>query len=93
MLWRCVVLVLGADQEFVQGYEEIDAATFAAWGADALKYDNCYATARDVMVDYDSAEAGAPTHFEAMAAALNDTQRDVMYQVCQWGTGTDLGKW
>ncbi|KAK5150074.1 hypothetical protein LTS14_010439 [Recurvomyces mirabilis] len=24
------------------GYEEIDAATFASWGVDYLKYDNCY---------------------------------------------------
>lgn len=24
------------------GYEDVDAATFAAWGIDYLKYDNCY---------------------------------------------------
>lgn len=24
------------------GYEEIDAQTFASWGVDYLKYDNCY---------------------------------------------------
>ena len=24
------------------GYEEIDAKTFASWGVDYLKYDNCY---------------------------------------------------
>lgn len=24
------------------GYEEVDANTFASWGVDYLKYDNCY---------------------------------------------------
>ncbi len=24
------------------GYEEVDANTFAEWGVDYLKYDNCY---------------------------------------------------
>ncbi|KAK4557021.1 hypothetical protein LTR86_006002 [Recurvomyces mirabilis] len=31
------------------GYEEIDAATFASWGVDYLKYDNCFPT--DIWYD------------------------------------------
>lgn len=28
-----------------------------------------------------------------MASALNSTTRDTVYQVCQWGVGTDIGTW
>ena len=75
------------------GYEPIDAQSFAAWGADSLKYDNCYSTSKTNMVDYSSAEAGSPKRFVAMASALNSTSRDIIYQVCQWGTGQDLAQW
>jgi alpha-galactosidase len=75
------------------GHEQIDAATYASWGGDSLKYDNCYSTSPTQMVDYDSAEAGSPTRFRNMAAALNQTSRDIVYQICQWGVGTNLGVW
>lgn len=28
-----------------------------------------------------------------MASALDDTSRDIVYQICQWGVGTDIGTW
>ncbi|GJC84379.1 alpha-galactosidase D [Colletotrichum liriopes] len=74
-------------------HEFTDAKSFAEWGADSLKYDNCYAVEPDVMVDYVHPEAVSPDRFETMADALNTTDRDILYQVCQWGTGTDLGIW
>lgn len=58
-----------------------------------IRYDNCYAVEPTVMVDYVSEEAVSPDRFVAMADALNTTDRDILYQVCQWGTGTDLGIW
>lgn len=34
------------------GHETSDAATFASWGADYLKYDNCYAVNSTDFVDF-----------------------------------------
>jgi alpha-galactosidase len=45
------------------------------------------------MVDYTSKIATSPDRFETMAEAINQTGRDIMYQICQWGVGTDLGIW
>ncbi|OBR10579.1 Alpha-galactosidase [Colletotrichum higginsianum IMI 349063] len=81
------------DQPASLNHELTDAKSFAAWGADSLKYDNCYAVKPDVMVDFVHPDAVSPDRFETMADALNTTDRDILYQVCQWGTGTDLGIW
>ncbi|KAI4593806.1 hypothetical protein KJ359_008847 [Pestalotiopsis sp. 9143b] len=75
------------------GYEEIDAQTFASWGGDSLKYDNCYPVNNVTMADYDSAESGSPARFQTMAAALDAVDRDINYFVCQWGVGEDVGAW
>ncbi|KAJ4252399.1 hypothetical protein NW762_010997 [Fusarium torreyae] len=75
------------------GYEEIDAKSFAEWGGDTLKYDNCYATSKTEMVDADSAEAKSPDRFVKMAAAINETNRDIQYFLCQWGIGEDVPQW
>lgn len=56
------------------GYEEIDAATYAAWGVDYLKYDNCHeAPGSDMRHDY-----------EAMGAALQRGGRPIVYSICAW---------
>lgn len=34
-------------------HEEDDAQSFASWGADYLKYDNCYAVSETDFVDFD----------------------------------------
>ncbi len=57
-------------------HEFTDAQTFAAWGVDFLKYDNCY----------------KPTSLEGkllyrrMAMALRATGRDILFSACNWGT-------
>ncbi|KAI1041053.1 hypothetical protein LB505_005843 [Fusarium chuoi] len=71
-------------------YEEIDAKSFAEWGGDTLKYDNCYATSKTNMVDATSTEAKSPNRFIKMAAAINETDRDIKYFLCQWGIGEDV---
>lgn len=76
-----------------EGYEAIDAASFAEWGADSLKYDNCFATNNVDMVLYDDPEYASPERFNDMSAEIDAVDRDIMYQVCQWGCGTDLGEW
>jgi alpha-galactosidase len=47
-------------------HETSDAALFASWGVDYLKYDNCFAAAADVKTRYDT-----------MRAALNATGRPI----------------
>jgi alpha-galactosidase len=57
------------------GYEEKDAATYASWGVDLLKYDTCNQPAgTDPKVVYPK-----------MGRALNATGRDIWYMMCEWG--------
>ncbi|ORY55287.1 glycoside hydrolase family 27 protein [Pseudomassariella vexata] len=61
------------------GYEEVDANSWAEWGVDYLKYDNCY----------NSGEAGTQKlshdRYNTMAKALNATGRPILYSLCNWG--------
>jgi len=57
------------------GYEEIDAQTYADWGVDYLKYDNCYAT----MSEYPQ------KRYPVMRDALNKTGRPIVFSMCEWG--------
>ena len=67
-------------------YEEIDAKTYAEWGVDYLKYDNCYNEGIDSKLRY-----------TAMRDALNKTGRQIYYSMCSWGAdevstwGKDVG--
>jgi alpha-galactosidase len=61
------------------GHEEQDANTFAAWGADYLKYDWCtavniYTTADEMRADY-----------QKMGEALINTGRPIVFSLCQYG--------
>ena len=60
-------------------HEQQDAESFASWGVDYLKYDNCYNLGR----------FGYPkmsfNRYNAMAKALNSTKRPVLYSLCNWG--------
>lgn len=56
------------------GVEELDAQTWADWGVDYLKYDNC-------NTDGTSPEMRYPP----MRDALNGTGRPVLYSICEWG--------
>lgn len=61
------------------GYEKQDAQTFASWGVDYLKYDNCY----------NEGQSGTPqvtqARYNTMAKALNATGRQILYSMCNWG--------
>ncbi|XP_065840339.1 uncharacterized protein [Oscarella lobularis] len=54
-----------------EGHETRDAATFASWGCDYLKYDACYATATYQLHAY-----------QDMRDALNKTGRPIGYSIC-----------
>lgn len=60
-------------------YETQDAKSFASWGVDYLKYDNCYHMGR----------FGTPVvsfnRFNEMANALKATGRSILYSLCSWG--------
>jgi alpha-galactosidase len=55
------------------GYEQKDAATFAAWGVDYLKYDNCNADPLIIQQEYTT-----------MGEELAATGRDIVYSLCAW---------
>jgi len=55
-------------------HEAQDAALFAAWGVDYLKYDNC-----------NNQKIDARQRYTAMGKALRKTGRPIFYAVCEWG--------
>jgi alpha-galactosidase len=67
-------------------HEEIDAQTFADWGVDYLKYDNCNNAGRPALERYTK-----------MRDALKKTGRPIVYSICEWGQnkpwewGADVG--
>lgn len=62
-------------------HEFIDAATFAEWGVDFLKYDNCFkpAIAGNIL-------------YRRMAMALRNCGRDILFSACNWGA-EESEKW
>ncbi|KXS16373.1 glycoside hydrolase family 27 protein [Gonapodya prolifera JEL478] len=64
------------------GFEEIDAATYAEWGVDYLKYDNCHTN-------------GVPflERFTAMSRALDSQTRPIVFSICEWGMNSPWSGW
>jgi alpha-galactosidase len=66
------------------GYEYIDALTFAEWGVDYLKYDNC-----GDHGDYTDDRPGYEARYQAMADAISkvqaETGKTLIYSICEWG--------
>ncbi|NLE01866.1 MAG: carbohydrate-binding protein [Fibrobacter sp.] len=59
------------------GREERDANTFASWGVDYLKYDNCdlgFAAPSETM----------QKDYETMRDALAKSGRDIVFSICAW---------
>ncbi|PRP89753.1 hypothetical protein PROFUN_00095 [Planoprotostelium fungivorum] len=56
------------------GHELDDAKTYAEWGVDYLKYDNCNADGNTVKERY-----------TAMAKALHSVDRPIFFSMCEWG--------
>lgn len=57
------------------GHEEQDAESFAKWGVDYLKYDNCNNQGVDPQ-----------TRYKRMWDALDATGRDIVKSQCSWGS-------
>ncbi|WUH89738.1 cellulose binding domain-containing protein [Streptomyces sp. NBC_00433] len=68
------------------GHETVDAQSFASWGVDYLKYDNC-----------NNNGVNAQSRYTAMRDALAATGRPIVYSLCNWGQdsvwtwGTNVG--
>ncbi|TFC10421.1 glycoside hydrolase family 27 protein [Cryobacterium algoritolerans] len=60
------------------GHEQLDAQTFAAWGVDYLKYDNCNNAGHKTPAQYIE-------RYTTMADALAATGRPIVYSICEWG--------
>ncbi|XP_031251872.1 alpha-galactosidase 1-like isoform X2 [Pistacia vera] len=56
------------------GHEKQDATTFASWGIDYLKYDNCY-----------NDDTRPTIRYQAMSNALQETGRPIFFSICEWG--------
>jgi alpha-galactosidase len=56
------------------GHETTDAQSFASWGVDYLKYDNC-----------SNNGVNAQSRYTAMRDALAATGRPILYSLCNWG--------
>ena len=55
--------------------EYLDAETFAEWGVDFLKYDNCYKPYTH----------SAELLYKRMGLALANCGRDILFSACSWG--------
>ena len=73
-------------------HEAQDAATYAGWGFDYLKYDWC--SYGDIYKKEDGGKglAGMRKPYEVMAAALVRAPRDLFFSFCQYGMG-EVWKW
>jgi alpha-galactosidase len=60
------------------GHEQTDAQTFADWGVDYLKYDNCNNAGSSTKEQYIA-------RYSAMRDALAATGRPIVYSICEWG--------
>jgi alpha-galactosidase len=63
------------------GHETQDARSFAAWGVDYLKYDNCNNNGSSTTQQYID-------RYSAMRDALAATGRPIVYSICEWGVNS-----
>jgi alpha-galactosidase len=61
------------------GHEKVDARTFAAWGVDYVKYDNCHHPERL------NTRRGHLRRYRTMSNALAGTGRPIVLSICEWG--------
>ncbi|HBK4689271.1 MULTISPECIES: glycoside hydrolase family 27 protein [Serratia] len=77
-----------------EGHEKQDAAMFASWGVDHLKYDSCCSHQQ-------ASQAVLKTVFGDMSKALQATGRPIVYHAChcgwqniwQWGNSVGANQW
>jgi alpha-galactosidase len=79
------------------GYEQVDAQTFADWGIDYVKYDNCGAHTTTTLdgrtVSYPDTVAGFQARYTAMRDALQAVDRPIIYSICDASTAGQSWTW
>ena len=81
-MYSCAGMLTCAGYPSSYDHEFVDAATFAEWGIDFLKYDYCYkpgSVSGDVL-------------YKRMGAALANCGRDILFSACSWGAD-ETKKW
>ncbi|HUA45831.1 MAG TPA: NEW3 domain-containing protein [Solirubrobacteraceae bacterium] len=73
------------------GHEAQDAATFASWGVDYVKYDRCDIPYGDFPGE--SEQEVDATLFTRMSTALRATGRPIVFSVCDPNPGVDAWTW
>lgn len=81
-MYSCCGAITCANYPGSYGHEYTDAATFAEWGVDYLKYDFCF---RDMNVP-------AAILYRRMGLALANCGRDILFSACNWGADS-TDKW
>ncbi len=71
---RGTMTCMNIPQSGSKGYEDRDAKTFASWGIDYLKYDNC-------NIPYGS---NMKTDYQKMQTALANCGRPIVFSICAW---------
>ncbi len=74
-MYSCAGTITCAGYPGSYDHEFVDAATFAEWGVDFLKYDYCF---RDQTVSGDIL-------YRRMGLALANCGRDILFSACNWG--------
>ena len=74
-MYSCAGVMTCAGYPSSYDHEYTDAATFASWGVDFLKYDFC-----------NFPETGnCRVRYQTMSMALKATGRDILFSACNWG--------
>ena len=74
-MYSCAGVMTCAGYPSSYDHEFVDAATFASWGVDFLKYDFCHFP-----------ESGnCRTRYQTMSMALKSTGREILFSACNWG--------
>lgn len=81
-MYSCAGTLTCAGYPASYDYEFIDAATFAEWGVDFLKYDYCFHTPL-IKAKY---------LYRRMGAALANCGREILFSACSWGID-ETQKW
>ena len=81
-MYSCAGVRTCADYPGSFGHEYLDAATFAEYGADFLKYDYCFKPK----------DADGPLLYRRISMALRSCGRDILLSACNWGCD-DVHKW
>jgi hypothetical protein len=71
------------------GHERQDADTYAAWGIDYLKYDQC---SYEELLPKEPTVADYAAPYRLMGTALEAEPRDIVFSLCQYGLG-DVWNW